>query len=301
MAQLHALESGAQVTYKLENVESFAAANAGGFDIVTCMEMLEHVPDPAQTIAACATLVRPGGLVVFSTINRNPKSYLFAVIGAEYVLRLLPRGTHEYARFIRPSELCRYARNVALDAVDMEVRKALQAVEMDQSGRCSGGTEIPPAADDRRSLGISSLALASGLSRASATAYRFRVWGIAEQVGTTMFNVNDGPGTVSVISSSLGSLSGGELVMVTGSLDTTFTGPTIRARPENIVTLAPAPEGVVYARAPVPAAAPAPELPFDSSRLQGTPDAASSDCGCGSSALPASLIASPGTPRNTSH
>lgn len=182
-----------------------------------------------------------------------------------------------------------------------QVRRALQAVEMDQSGRCSGGTEIPPAADDRRALGISSLALASDLARASANTYRFRVWGIAEQVGTTMFNVNDGPGTVSVISSSLGSLSGGELVMVTGSLDTTFTGPTIRARPENIVTLAPAPAGVVYARAPVPAAAPAPELPFDSSRLQGTPDAASSDCGCGSSALPASLIASPGTPRNTSH
>ncbi len=200
-----------------------------------------------------------------------------------------------YAHIIQAAEDLYGAADVA------EGRKALQAVEMDQSGRCSGGTEIPPAADDRRALGISSLALASDLARASANTYRFRVWGIAEQVGTTMFNVNDGPGTVSVISSSLGSLSGGELVMVTGSLDTTFTGPTIRARPENIVTLAPAPEGVVYARAPVPAAAPAPELPFDSSRLQGTPDAASSDCGCGSSALPASLIASPGTPRNTSH
>lgn len=182
-----------------------------------------------------------------------------------------------------------------------QVRRALQAVEMDQSGRCSGGTEIPPEADDRRALGISSLALASDLARSSAGTYRFRVWGRAEQVGTTMFNVNDGPGTVAVVSSSLGSLAGGEFVCVTGSLDTTFTGPTIRARPENIVTLAPAPEGVVYARAPVPTAAPAPELPFDSSRLQRTPAAASSDCGCGSSALPASLIASPGTPRNTSH
>ena len=118
VAQLHALETGTAVKYRLQSVEDFAATDPGPFDVITCMEMLEHVPDPAQTIAACARLVRPGGLVVFSTINRNPKSYLFAVIGAEYVLRLLPRGTHEYARFIRPSELCRHARNVGLEAID---------------------------------------------------------------------------------------------------------------------------------------------------------------------------------------
>ena len=119
VAQLHALESGVTVDYKLQGVEDFAAANAAVFDVVTCMEMLEHVPDPAQTVAACAALLRPGGLAVFSTINRNPKSFLFAVIGAEYVLRLLPRGTHEYARFIRPSELCRHARNAGLETFDV--------------------------------------------------------------------------------------------------------------------------------------------------------------------------------------
>ena len=119
VAQLHALESGAKLSYKLQGVEDFAVANAGGFDVVTCMEMLEHVPDPAQTIGACAQLARPGGQVFFSTINRNPKSYLFAVIGAEYVLRMLPRGTHDYARFIRPSELCRHARAAGLEAIDV--------------------------------------------------------------------------------------------------------------------------------------------------------------------------------------
>jgi len=119
VARLHALESDVKVDYRLQGVEDFAAANAGAFDVVTCMEMLEHVPDPAQTVAACAALVRPGGLVVFSTINRNPKAYLFAVIGAEYLLRMLPRGTHEYARFIRPSELCRHARNAGLETVDL--------------------------------------------------------------------------------------------------------------------------------------------------------------------------------------
>jgi 2-polyprenyl-6-hydroxyphenyl methylase/3-demethylubiquinone-9 3-methyltransferase len=119
VARLHALESGVAIDYRLQGVEDFAAANAGMFDVVTCMEKLEHVPEPAQTVAACAQLVRAGGLAVFSTINRNPKSYLFAVIGAEYVLRLLPRGTHEYARFIRPSELCRHTRNAGLDTVEV--------------------------------------------------------------------------------------------------------------------------------------------------------------------------------------
>ena len=119
VARLHALESAISVDYQLQSVENFAAANAGAFDIVTCMDLLEHVPDPGRSIAACAALLRPGGLAVFSTINRNPKSYLFAVIGAEYVLRLLPRGTHEYARFIRPSELCRHARNAGIEPIEV--------------------------------------------------------------------------------------------------------------------------------------------------------------------------------------
>ena len=119
VAQLHALESGIPVDYKLQGVEAFAAGNADAFDIVTCMEMLEHVPEPGQTIAACARLLRPGGLAVFSTINRNPKAYVFAVLGAEYLLRLLPRGTHDYARFIRPSELCRHARNAGLEPIEL--------------------------------------------------------------------------------------------------------------------------------------------------------------------------------------
>jgi len=115
VARLHALESGAKVTYQAIAAEDLARERAGQFDLVTCMEMLEHVPDPAQTIAACAQLAKPGGLVLFSTINRNPRSFLFAIVGAEYVLRLLPRGTHEYARFIRPSELARGARAAGLE------------------------------------------------------------------------------------------------------------------------------------------------------------------------------------------
>src|SRR6266702_2061861 len=113
VARLHQLESGVDVDYRLSAAETLAAEQPGRFEIVTCMELLEHVPDPASTIAACATLVKPGGLVVFSTINRNPKAYLFAVIGGEYLLRLLPRGTHHYARFIKPSELVGFARHAA--------------------------------------------------------------------------------------------------------------------------------------------------------------------------------------------
>jgi len=105
VAQLHKLESGVEVEYRRITAEQLAAEMPGHFDVVTCMEMLEHVPDPASVIAACARLVKPGGQVFFSTINRNPKAYLFAVIGAEYVLRLLPKGTHDFAKFIRPSEL----------------------------------------------------------------------------------------------------------------------------------------------------------------------------------------------------
>jgi 2-polyprenyl-6-hydroxyphenyl methylase / 3-demethylubiquinone-9 3-methyltransferase len=96
-------------------VEELAARSPGSFEVVTCMELLEHVPDPASMVRACADAVRPGGLVFFSTINRNPKSYLFAVIGAEYVLRLLPRGTHDYAKFVRPSELARWCREAGLE------------------------------------------------------------------------------------------------------------------------------------------------------------------------------------------
>jgi 2-polyprenyl-6-hydroxyphenyl methylase/3-demethylubiquinone-9 3-methyltransferase len=117
VAELHALESAAPVRYERVAAEELAAREPAGFDVVTCMEMLEHVPDPQSTIRACATLVKPGGWVFFSTINRNPKSFLFAIIGAEYVLRLLPRGTHEYARFIRPSELATGARSAGLDEV----------------------------------------------------------------------------------------------------------------------------------------------------------------------------------------
>jgi 2-polyprenyl-6-hydroxyphenyl methylase/3-demethylubiquinone-9 3-methyltransferase len=115
VADLHSLESGVQVRYELISAEDMAAREPGSFDVVTCMEMLEHVPDPAAIVSACAALVKPGGHVFFSTINRNPKSYLFAVLGAEYILRLLPKGTHDYAKFITPAELAQYIRGSALD------------------------------------------------------------------------------------------------------------------------------------------------------------------------------------------
>jgi 2-polyprenyl-6-hydroxyphenyl methylase/3-demethylubiquinone-9 3-methyltransferase len=114
VAQLHLLESGRQVEYRKIPVEALAAECPGSYDVVTCMEMLEHVPDPAAIVKACAALVKPDGWCFFSTINRNPKAYLFAVIGAEYVLNLLPRGTHDYARFITPAELARYCRAAGL-------------------------------------------------------------------------------------------------------------------------------------------------------------------------------------------
>jgi 2-polyprenyl-6-hydroxyphenyl methylase/3-demethylubiquinone-9 3-methyltransferase len=119
VARLHLFESGHKIDYRLSSAEDFAAAHPARFDVVTCMELLEHVPDPASTIAACARLVKAGGQVFFSTLNRNPKSYLFAVIGAEYLLKLLPRGTHEYAKFIRPSELARFCRTAGLDTVEL--------------------------------------------------------------------------------------------------------------------------------------------------------------------------------------
>ena len=119
VAKLHLYESGRQVDYQLISAEDCADQHAGAFDVVTCMEMLEHVPDPASVVAACARLVKPGGWVLFSTLNRNPKSYLFAVIGAEYVLKLLPRGTHDYAKFIKPAELARMAREAGLDVEEL--------------------------------------------------------------------------------------------------------------------------------------------------------------------------------------
>ena len=115
VAELHSLESEVQVSYELIAAEALAAREAGQYDVVTCMEMLEHVPDPSAIVQACATLVKPGGRLFFSTLNRNPKSYLFAIIGAEYMLRLLPRGTHDYAKFIKPAELSQFARNANLE------------------------------------------------------------------------------------------------------------------------------------------------------------------------------------------
>jgi 2-polyprenyl-6-hydroxyphenyl methylase / 3-demethylubiquinone-9 3-methyltransferase len=119
VAQLHALEAQTpNVDYRAVSAEALAAEQAGSFDAVTCMEMLEHVPDPSSIVAACTTLVKPGGWVFFSTINRNAKAFVYAIVGAEHVLQLLPKGTHEYAKFIRPSELAQWCRNTGLDLVD---------------------------------------------------------------------------------------------------------------------------------------------------------------------------------------
>ena len=115
VARLHATQSGADIEYLQTTAEDLAAERAGQYDVVTCMEMLEHVPSPASVVAACAQLLKPGGHVFFATINRNPKSFAFAIVGAEYLLRLLPRGTHEYAKFIRPSELASWGRAAGLD------------------------------------------------------------------------------------------------------------------------------------------------------------------------------------------
>lgn len=119
VARLHQHESGLEIDYRQTTAELMAAEQAGSFDTVTCMEMLEHVPDPAATITACAQLIRDDGRVFLSTINRNPKAYLFAIVGAEYLLRLLPRGTHDYSKFIRPSEMEAWAREAGLQLVDL--------------------------------------------------------------------------------------------------------------------------------------------------------------------------------------
>lgn len=119
VARLHQLESGVQVDYRLIAAEALAEERAEQFDVVTCMEMLEHVPDPASVMAACARMAKPGGWVFFSTLNRNPKSYLLAIIGAEYVLNMLPKGTHDWSKFIKPHELASFARSAGLEPVEL--------------------------------------------------------------------------------------------------------------------------------------------------------------------------------------
>jgi 2-polyprenyl-6-hydroxyphenyl methylase/3-demethylubiquinone-9 3-methyltransferase len=140
VARLHALESGiGNVEYRETSAEDLAAQSPRSFDVVTCMEMLEHVPDPSSVVRACAGLVKPGGWVFFSTINRNPKSFVFAIVGAEYLLRLLPKGTHEYARFIRPSELARWCREAGLG---LEGMRGLQYNPLTQRFWLSGDTSV---------------------------------------------------------------------------------------------------------------------------------------------------------------
>ena len=140
VARLHALETGVDnLSYREVSTEALAAESPGAFDVVTCMEMLEHVPDPSAVVAACSTLVRPGGWVFFSTLNRNPKSFLFAIIGAEYVLGLLPKGTHEYARFIRPSELARWTRDSGLA---VQASRGLEYNPLTRRYRLSSDTSV---------------------------------------------------------------------------------------------------------------------------------------------------------------
>ena len=142
VARLHQHESGASVDYRQATAEELAGSEAGEYDVVTCLEMLEHVPDPSQVIKSCAELVKPGGHVFFSTINRNPKSFLFAIVGAEYVLKLLPSGTHEYAKFIRPSELEAWARSAGLRAHGKH-RHALQPRHQGLFARTKPGRQLP--------------------------------------------------------------------------------------------------------------------------------------------------------------
>ena len=120
VAQLHAMDAGVDMDYELVSAEDFAEKHSGKFDIVTCMEMLEHVPDPASIIRACQKMLKPGGKAFFSTLNRNPKSFLFAIIGAEYLLQLLPKGTHDYRKFITPAELASYIRQAGLDLIQLK-------------------------------------------------------------------------------------------------------------------------------------------------------------------------------------
>jgi len=150
VAQLHALESQTpNVSYREVSAEALAAESPAQFEVVTCMEMLEHVPDPASIVKACATLVKPGGWVFFSTLNRNPKSFLFAIIGAEYVLNLLPKGTHEYARFIRPSELAAHCRAAGLN---LQATKGLQYNPLTRRYWLDADTSVNYMMATRRSL-----------------------------------------------------------------------------------------------------------------------------------------------------
>ncbi|MBQ0215875.1 bifunctional 2-polyprenyl-6-hydroxyphenol methylase/3-demethylubiquinol 3-O-methyltransferase UbiG [Alcaligenes faecalis] len=139
IARLHSLESDVPVKYEMISAEDMADQHPGRFDVVTCMEMLEHVPDPGSIIAACAKLVKPGGWVFFSTLNRNPKSFLFAIVGAEYLLRLIPKGTHSYEGFIKPSELISSARRSGLDALAL---KGLEYNPITEHYRLSGDTSV---------------------------------------------------------------------------------------------------------------------------------------------------------------
>ncbi len=147
VARLHALESGTEVEYLLESAEELAFRQAGQYDIVTCLEMLEHVPDPGLLVDALARLVRPGGDVVCSTINRTAKAFALAIVGAEYVLRLLPAGTHEYARFIRPSELARSARRAGLQLVDL---RGIEYDPFSRRAKLSGDASVNYIAHFRR-------------------------------------------------------------------------------------------------------------------------------------------------------
>ncbi|MBM4220200.1 MAG: bifunctional 2-polyprenyl-6-hydroxyphenol methylase/3-demethylubiquinol 3-O-methyltransferase UbiG [Gammaproteobacteria bacterium] len=147
VARLHALESGVEVEYRQEAVDSLAAARPASFDLVTCLEMLEHVPDPSAIVASLASLVRPGGHVICSTINRNAKSFAVAIVGAEYLLRLLPMGTHSYGRLIRPSELTRWARCAGLELAELA---GLEYDPFNRKARVSGDVSVNYLADFRR-------------------------------------------------------------------------------------------------------------------------------------------------------
>lgn len=140
VAQLHAMEAGvANLDYRCVAAEALAAEQTGQYDVVTCMEMLEHVPDPGAIVQACADMVKPGGWVFFSTLNRNPKSFLFAIVGAEYVLNMLPKGTHEFSRFIRPAELARSIREAGLDVLHY---KGLEYNPLTRIYKLSGDTSV---------------------------------------------------------------------------------------------------------------------------------------------------------------